>query len=109
MKAGQTARWHTGEVSDPTPVESLPLSNRVVSALRRAGIGAWGEICALPEDELLRWRSFGVRSVEEIRTLLAWHGRALRQRGWGERGRHRHLEYHDQELGCGHRGSCGLE
>jgi DNA-directed RNA polymerase alpha subunit len=67
------------EPIDATPIEMLPLSSRVRTSLRRAEVRTFGDLCRLSEQELLGWRSFGVRSVAEVRRLLAWDGRHLRE------------------------------
>jgi DNA-directed RNA polymerase subunit alpha len=61
------------------PVEALNLSVRSYNCLKRAGISRISELLDLTEDEILRMRNFGKKSLEEIKSVLAERGLSLRQ------------------------------
>ena len=53
------------------PLEQLGLSARTFNSLRRSGITKVGELLEKSDEELLGLRSFGQRSLEEVREKLA--------------------------------------
>jgi DNA-directed RNA polymerase subunit alpha len=61
------------------PVESLNLSVRSFNCLKRAGISKVSELLDLTEDEIMKMRNFGKKSLDEIKQVLAERGLALRQ------------------------------
>jgi DNA-directed RNA polymerase subunit alpha len=53
------------------PLEQLNLSARTFNSLRRSGITKVGELLEKTDDDLLALRSFGLKSLEEVRERLA--------------------------------------
>ena len=52
------------------PLEQLNLSARTFNSLRRSGITKVGELLEKTDDDLLGLRSFGLKSLEEVRERL---------------------------------------
>jgi DNA-directed RNA polymerase subunit alpha len=61
------------------PVETLNLSVRSYNCLKRAGIAKVSELLDLSEDEIMKMRNFGKKSLDEIKQVLAERGLSLRQ------------------------------
>lgn len=61
------------------PVETLNLSVRSFNCLKRAGISKISELLDLSEDEIMKMRNFGRKSLDEIKQVLAERGLSLRQ------------------------------
>ena len=61
------------------PVETLNLSVRSFNCLKRAGISKVSELLDLTEDEIMKMRNFGRKSLDEIKQVLAERGLSLRQ------------------------------
>ena len=61
------------------PVETLNLSVRSFNCLKRAGISKISELLDLTEDEIMKMRNFGRKSLVEIKQVLAERGLSLRQ------------------------------
>ncbi len=61
------------------PVETLNLSVRSFNCLKRAGISKVSELLDLTEDEIMKMRNFGRKSLDEIKQVLAERGLTLRQ------------------------------
>lgn len=59
-----------------TPIEKLELSPRTLNCLKRAHITKVGEVLEMTDDELLKIRNFGDKSLEELRNKLAERGMA---------------------------------
>ena len=57
-----------------TPIERLELSPRTLNCLKRAHITKVGEVLEMSDDELLKIRNFGDKSLEELRQKLADRG-----------------------------------
>lgn len=57
-----------------TPIERLELSHRTLNCLKRAHITRVGEVLQMSDDELLKIRNFGEKSLSELRTKLAEQG-----------------------------------
>jgi DNA-directed RNA polymerase subunit alpha len=57
-----------------TPIERLELSPRTLNCLKRAHITKVGEVLDMAEDELLKIRNFGDKSLVELRDKLAERG-----------------------------------
>jgi DNA-directed RNA polymerase subunit alpha len=73
-------------VSAPTsewdiPVETLNLSVRSFNCLKRAGISKVSELLDMTEDEIIKMRNFGKKSLDEIKQVLEERGLSLRQPG----------------------------
>ena len=60
------------------PVESLNLSVRSFNCLKRAGISKVSELLDLTEDEIMKMRNFGKKSLDEIKQVLQERGLSLR-------------------------------
>ena len=60
------------------PVESLNLSVRSFNCLKRAGISKVSELLDLTEDEIMKMRNFGKKSLDEIKQVLEERGLSLR-------------------------------
>jgi DNA-directed RNA polymerase subunit alpha len=56
------------------PIEELDLSMRAYNSLKRNNITKIGQLLALGDDELLRMRNFGKKSLDEMRERLALRG-----------------------------------
>jgi len=61
------------------PVETLNLSVRSFNCLKRAGISKVSELLDMTEDEIIKMRNFGKKSLDEIKQVLEERGLALRQ------------------------------
>lgn len=59
------------------PVDDLELSVRASNSLKAANIRAIGELVSLTEDELMEFRNFGKKSLDEIKSILAPLGLSL--------------------------------
>ena len=57
-----------------TPIERLELSHRTLNCLKRAHITRVGEVLEMSDDELLKIRNFGEKSLMELRSRLAEQG-----------------------------------
>ena len=60
------------------PVETLNLSVRSYNCLKRAGISKVSELLDLSEDEIMKMRNFGKKSLDEIKQVLLERGLSLR-------------------------------
>ncbi len=60
------------------PVETLNLSVRSFNCLKRAGISKVSELLDLTEDEIMKMRNFGKKSLDEIKQVLQERGLSLR-------------------------------
>ncbi|HEY5427400.1 MAG TPA: DNA-directed RNA polymerase subunit alpha [Candidatus Tumulicola sp.] len=60
------------------PVETLNLSVRSFNCLKRAGISKVSELLDLTEDEIMKMRNFGRKSLDEIKQVLLERGLSLR-------------------------------
>ncbi|MBX5435830.1 MAG: DNA-directed RNA polymerase subunit alpha [Alicyclobacillaceae bacterium] len=69
----------TGDKSLDLPIEELDLSVRSYNCLKRAGINTVGELCSRTEDEMMKVRNLGRKSLEEVIEKLAALGLSLRQ------------------------------
>jgi len=56
------------------PVESLNLSVRSFNCLKRAGISKVSELLDMTEDEIIKMRNFGKKSLDEIKQVLEDRG-----------------------------------
>ena len=61
------------------PVESLNLSVRSFNCLKRAGISKVSELLDMTEDEIIKMRNFGKKSLDEIKQVLEAKGLSLRE------------------------------
>ena len=57
-----------------TPIEKLELSPRTLNCLKRSHISKVGEVLDMSDDELLKIRNFGEKSLVELKEKLAEHG-----------------------------------
>ena len=64
-----------------TPIERLELSPRTLNCLKRAHITKVGEVLEMPDDELLKIRNFGEKSLTELREKLTERGITPPQNG----------------------------
>jgi len=53
---------------------------RVLNCLHRGGISTLGQLIEKTEDDLLALRSFGARSIEDVKEKLAKRGLSLRSK-----------------------------
>lgn len=60
------------------PIEELDLSVRSYNCLKRAGINTVAELCAKTEDEMMKVRNLGRKSLEEVLEKLSTLGLSLR-------------------------------
>ncbi len=70
--AAPTSEWDV-------PVETLNLSVRSFNCLKRAGISKVSELLDMTEDEIIKMRNFGKKSLDEIKAVLEERGLSLRQ------------------------------
>jgi len=70
--AAPTSEWDI-------PVETLNLSVRSFNCLKRAGISKVSELLDMTEDEIIKMRNFGKKSLDEIKQVLEERGLSLRQ------------------------------
>jgi DNA-directed RNA polymerase subunit alpha len=66
------------------PIEELDLPMRAYNSLKRNNITKIGQLLALDDDELLRMRNFGKKSLDEMRERLALRGFTVPASGDGE-------------------------
>lgn len=71
LAAAPTSEWDV-------PVESLNLSVRSFNCLKRAGISRVSELLDMSEDEIIKMRNFGKKSLDEIKQVLEERGISLR-------------------------------
>jgi DNA-directed RNA polymerase subunit alpha len=57
-----------------TPIEKLELSPRTLNCLKRAQINRVGEVLEMADEDLLKIRNFGEKSLVELQEKLAEHG-----------------------------------
>ena len=57
-----------------TPIERLELSPRTLNCLKRAQINRVGEVLEMTDEDLLRIRNFGEKSLFELHEKLVEHG-----------------------------------
>ena len=57
-----------------TPIEKLELSPRTLNCLKRFHISKVGEVLDMSDDELLKIRNFGQKSLDELKEKLVEHG-----------------------------------
>ena len=57
-----------------TPIERLELSHRTLNCLKRAHITRVGEVLEMSDEELLKIRNFGEKSLSELRSRLDEQG-----------------------------------
>lgn len=60
------------------PIEDLDLPVRVLNCLHRGGINTVGQLIERTEEDLLALRSFGARSIEDVKEKLEKRGLSLR-------------------------------
>lgn len=60
-----------------TQISSLELSVRLGNALARAGVQTLGQLCLKSEAEVLSMRSLGLKSFNEVQSILADRGLTL--------------------------------
>jgi DNA-directed RNA polymerase subunit alpha len=69
------------------PIEDLDLPQRAFNSLKRHGITKVGQLLSTPDEELLRMRNFGKKSLDEIKERLAARGLIeMPERAEGEAG-----------------------
>jgi DNA-directed RNA polymerase subunit alpha len=62
-----------------TPIEELDLSVRSYNCLKRAGINSVAELVERNEEEMMKVRNLGRKSLEEVQQKLAGLGLSLRE------------------------------
>ncbi|MDP9111856.1 MAG: DNA-directed RNA polymerase subunit alpha, partial [Candidatus Eremiobacteraeota bacterium] len=72
LPSAPTSEWDV-------PVETLNLSVRSFNCLKRAGISKVSELLDMTEDEIIKMRNFGKKSLDEIKQVLEERGLSLRQ------------------------------
>ncbi|MDI6874951.1 DNA-directed RNA polymerase subunit alpha [Candidatus Solincola sp.] len=60
------------------PIEDLELPVRVLNCLHRGGINTVGQLIEKTEEDLLALRSFGARSIEDVKEQLRKRGLSLK-------------------------------
>ncbi len=60
-------------------IEELDLSVRSYNCLKRAGINTAAELCAKSDEEMIKVRNLGKKSLEEVKSKLAAIGLSLRK------------------------------
>jgi DNA-directed RNA polymerase subunit alpha len=56
-----------------TPLDQLELSVRTTNCLKQANINTIAELVQLPESELLKFRNFGRKSLDELKEIVQLH------------------------------------
>ena len=56
------------------PIEDLDLPQRAFNSLKRHGITKVGQLLQTPDEELLRMRNFGKKSLDEMKERLRMRG-----------------------------------
>ena len=56
------------------PVERLKLSPRILNCLKSAQINTVGEVLRVSDEDLLKIRNFGEKSLAELKVRLGEHG-----------------------------------
>ena len=64
-----------------TPIERLELSPRTLNCLKRAHINKVGEVLEMSDEELVKIRNFGEKSLKELKEKLETRGLVQRQDG----------------------------
>ena len=64
-----------------TPIERLELSPRTLNCLKRAHINKVGEVLEMSDEELVKIRNFGEKSLKELKEKLEGRGLVQRQDG----------------------------
>ena len=59
-------------------IEELDLSVRSYNCLKRAGISTVNELCNKTEEELVKFRNLGKKSLKEVKEKLAKIGKSFR-------------------------------
>lgn len=72
-------KGHVIGINGNLPVDDLDLSVRAFNCIKAAKIETLYELAGMTEYELLRFRNFGKKSIEEIRELLKEHGLTFKQ------------------------------
>lgn len=67
-----------GGTWDPVPIEDLKLSVRSLNCLKRAGILNVGELLNYSEEDVMKLKNFGQKSLDEIKEKLAERNLSLR-------------------------------
>jgi DNA-directed RNA polymerase subunit alpha len=57
-----------------TPIEKLELSPRTLNCLKRSHISKVGEVLEMSDEDLLKIRNFGEKSMDELKEKLIEHG-----------------------------------
>ena len=77
-RAAEQGMERTPRVISPelyqTPIERLELLPRTLNCLKRAQINRVGEVMEMSDDDLLKIRNFGEKSLFELQEKLAEHG-----------------------------------
>ena len=63
---------------DSMPIEDLELSVRSYNCLKRAGITTVAELTQKTEDEMMKVRNLGKKSLKEVKEKLAEQGLGFR-------------------------------
>jgi len=71
-------KWAVPRVTLDSPLEEVELSVKVYNTLRTRGIETVGDLVAKTESELAAFPNFGLKSITEVKEVLAEHGLALR-------------------------------
>jgi DNA-directed RNA polymerase subunit alpha len=74
MPVGQEAPTAPGANILDAPIEELDLPMRAYNSLKRNSITKIGQILSLSDDEFLRMRNFGQKSLDELKERLALRG-----------------------------------
>ena len=69
---------YSTDLVTPIPIDDLDLSVRSNNCLRRAGINTVDELTQKTEDDMMKVRNLGRKSLEEVKKKLADLGLGLR-------------------------------
>jgi DNA-directed RNA polymerase subunit alpha len=83
MAAGDEAPTTPSANLLDAPIEELDLPMRAYNSLKRNNITKIGQLLALGDDELLRMRNFGQKSLDEMKERLALRGFIAPEGGGG--------------------------
>ncbi len=68
-----------------TPLEDLDLSVRAFNCLKAAKINSLSELVQYEQEDLMKFRNFGQKSLSEIEQVLSERGLAFRNGSWQTR------------------------
>lgn len=78
LKVFDSPKVESKEKVADTPIEDLDLSVRSYNCLKRASISTVNELCSKTEEEMIKVRNLGKKSLKEVKEKLASIGKSFR-------------------------------